>query len=214
MPTQVTGQSTEPVQATAQTIVPEQAQAAMSSAPTALADVSPVMGSAITVPDATGIAMPEIEEPAALDEPTVQPAVQPAAQQSAPAPAPASTPASTLGPAVASAESAADESLANAQLPVKVLQKNTKRSAGARMLALVFKIIAVLFWVAAVLMILVSAVDIFGGGGGNYDWMNIFDRLVENGALIVILGGFILGLIFFGIGEVIGLLNDIRKNTR
>jgi hypothetical protein len=43
---------------------------------------------------------------------------------------------------------------------------------------------------------------------------DVLDILLSGNAIVTAVGGFITGLILFGIGAIIGLLGDIRRNAR
>jgi hypothetical protein len=95
----------------------------------------------------------------------------------------------------------------------QVVRRKNRGSRGARFLSLVFKILAVFIWLGTVLVLVGSETNMFGivGFGTLFDVLNI---LLSGNMIVTAAGGFITGLILFGIGAIIGLLSDIRRNTR
>jgi hypothetical protein len=87
------------------------------------------------------------------------------------------------------------------------------RSKGAATLALIFKGIGILIWFASVTAIILSVGSLFNTqlSIGSSD---IADALLNNLALKFGVDGLVSGFIVFGIGEVINLLNDIRRNGK
>jgi hypothetical protein len=95
----------------------------------------------------------------------------------------------------------------------RVASARARRGVGAVVLAFVFKAIGILIWIASVAAFLAPGSDLLSGltPSNLTDFLNIF---VNDSTLVTLLIGFIVGLAFFGIGELIALLNDIRRNTR
>jgi hypothetical protein len=100
------------------------------------------------------------------------------------------------------------------------VRRKVRRGGGARALVFIFKFIAVLFWAAAITALVFFGLELFAqavpvdlnsdlSSALNSVLSSALDNVLVTNALI----GFIVGFVFFGIGEIIGLLNDIRRNT-
>jgi hypothetical protein len=107
----------------------------------------------------------------------------------------------------------APESEAAGVVTPQVVRRRNRGSRGARFLSFIFKAIAILIWIGSVMVLVGSGTDMFSavGYGTLFDML---DTLLSDNAIVTVAGGFLLGLIVFGIGSIIGLLGDIRRNTR
>lgn len=84
---------------------------------------------------------------------------------------------------------------------------------GTRVLVLVLKAVAVLVWLGSLTALLVPGVAILGDTL-YLDLANVLGLLAGSSVITSALGGLIAGFVLFGLGEIIALLDDIRKNTR
>jgi hypothetical protein len=98
-------------------------------------------------------------------------------------------------------------------IPSGVARRLPRRGAGASFLAVVLKAIAILIWLGTAVIIAIPGFDAISASFSN-DLEATLSSLLNNATVGTVLNGFIIGLVFFGIGEIIGLLNKIRRNTR
>jgi hypothetical protein len=103
--------------------------------------------------------------------------------------------------------------VAAVSIPSSVVRRLPRRGTGASLLAVAFKAIAILIWLGTVLILVMPDVDLVISRFSS-DLAIILSTLLSNGVVGVALGGFIIGLVLFGIGEIIGLLSNIRRNAR
>jgi hypothetical protein len=77
----------------------------------------------------------------------------------------------------------------------------------------VLKTVAVLVWLGSVVAFTVPGIVIMNNG----PYANVANLLIvvlSDSMITTGLFGFVVGFLLFGVGEIITLLNDIRKNTR
>jgi hypothetical protein len=98
-------------------------------------------------------------------------------------------------------------------IPSGVMRRLPRRGAGASFLSVVLKAIAILIWLGTVLIIAIPGFDVIRASF-SHDIEATLSSLLNNATVGTVLNGFIIGIVFFGIGEIIGLLNKIRRNTR
>jgi uncharacterized membrane protein len=91
-------------------------------------------------------------------------------------------------------------------------RKKSRRGAGAHVLGSIFKAFAILIWVFSLAILTILGSDILGRNS-SADLSDLLQAFAGDSTTPTILVGFIVGLVFFGIGEAISLLNDIRRNT-
>ena len=88
-----------------------------------------------------------------------------------------------------------------------------KGGAGARALAVILMTCAVIIWIIE-LVLLIGAGPSIMDGIADSSLEDIIVFLANNSSVISAVVGFFLGLLLFGMGELIVLLNDIRRNVR
>jgi type II secretory pathway component PulF len=98
-------------------------------------------------------------------------------------------------------------------VPSGVVRRLPRRGAGASFLAAVLKALAVLIWLGTVAIIVIPGFDVISDSFSS-DLTATLNALMNNNTVVAALIGLILGFVFFGLGEIIGLLNTIRRNTR
>ena len=76
-----------------------------------------------------------------------------------------------------------------------------------------FKVCAVIVWLVT-LAILIASGSVILNSILNLNLEGVVIFLTGNSAAAAIATGFIVGMVFFGIGELIKLLGDIRRRTR
>jgi hypothetical protein len=89
-------------------------------------------------------------------------------------------------------------------------RKRARRSSGTRILAGILKVVAVLIWIGAVAALVLLGGDILSGP--RLAFVDTFSAFLHDSAAIAALAGLVVGFLLFGIAEVIGLLDDIRRN--
>jgi O-antigen/teichoic acid export membrane protein len=81
-----------------------------------------------------------------------------------------------------------------------------------QVLAVVFKAIAIMTWVAS-LVILVGSLSEIPAPRPDDGPIGMLGLLLIDSSVMSVLSGIVVGFILFGFGTVISLLNDIRRNT-
>jgi hypothetical protein len=141
----------------------------------------------------------------------------------APAPNPLPTvmpPAPMVGIDTGAAQPAAEEISLTTQkdaLPASVRKANAKSSyrkgKGVKVLANTFKAAAIVTWIL-MLPAIISSVFIIIDGITNFTLDGLAIELSTNETVTAAGIGIVAGFVLFGIGEIMVLLNDIRRNTR
>jgi hypothetical protein len=88
-----------------------------------------------------------------------------------------------------------------------------KGSAGARALAAFFKFLAALLWIAGAIVLFTALSGDFGINLPR-DFTNLIDAFSGDNILVTGIAWLIVGFVLYGIGELIRLLNIVRRNTR
>jgi hypothetical protein len=91
------------------------------------------------------------------------------------------------------------------------MRERNKKGRGSAFLAVVFKCLGVLILLGSLIAIVLSLFA-FSGTQMSSDLMDTLQTVLSDASLGAAFNGFIAGLIIFGIGETINLLNDIRRN--
>ncbi|MDR3036832.1 MAG: hypothetical protein LBU31_00245 [Coriobacteriales bacterium] len=71
-----------------------------------------------------------------------------------------------------------------------------------------------LIWGFSIFQIVSIGSSVVGAQGSDKSLATVFDVFMNTDGIVTACAGLVVGLVAYGIGEVIGLLNDIRGNTR
>jgi hypothetical protein len=91
--------------------------------------------------------------------------------------------------------------------------KKVRISRGARALVTTFKFIATLIWIAAIIVLLVALSTDLGLSLPS-EFRVLVAAFAGDNILLTGITWLIMGFVVFGIGELIRLLNIVRRNTR
>jgi hypothetical protein len=81
-------------------------------------------------------------------------------------------------------------------------------------LSVIFKVIAVVIWALSLFQIISLGSGVLGAQESGQSFLATIEAFMSVEGIFTACAGFVVGLVSYGIGEVIGLLNDIRGNTR